>query len=165
MLNKSESKGGSAQTWRGMLAFIDLARPSIVFWENVDTVEKAAKGDPHCAEFADVDIGGSARRSQGALPDGDAECNMDIVLAEFHSRGYECQISVMNSTQFGVPQNRDRVFVVAFLSVAATAIEFENRGIDTVVGRMGSLIKVCQRRPPCASKLLLPADHLHVYNV
>ena len=147
VLNKPESKGGSAQTWRGMLSYIDSARPSIVFWENVDTVEKASKDD------------------QGALPesfDKSFQSNMDVVLAEFGGRGYECQIFDMNSTQFGVPQNRERVFVVAFLSVAATAIEFEQRGVETVVGRMRSLIKVCQRRPPCASKLLLASDHERV---
>ena len=118
-----------------------------MFWENVDTVEKASRSDP------------------GALPESlekSFQSNMDIVLAEFSARGYECQTFDMNSTQFGVPQNRERVFVVAFLSVAATAIEFEHRGVETVVGRMRSLIKVCQRRPPCASKLLLAADHKRV---
>ena len=138
VLNKVASKGGSAQTWRGMLAFIDKARPSIVFWENVDTVENTTGGDDT------------------------ATSNMDIVLAEFGSRGYECQIFAMNSTQFGVPQNRDRVFVVAFQTVAATAIVFEDRGVESVVGRMRSLIKVCQRRPPCASTLLLPHNHERV---
>ena len=37
------------------------------------------------------------------------------MLRSFHGLGYDCQWQVLNSKDFGVPQNRERVFVVGHL--------------------------------------------------
>ncbi|CAE7454779.1 SSRP1 [Symbiodinium sp. CCMP2592] len=57
-------KGGSAQTFRGMLAYVQNHSPSIVVFENVDTMDDR----------------------------GDATSNLDILLAEMSNRGYENQV-------------------------------------------------------------------------
>ena len=64
-LNSEKSTGVSAQTLHGMSAYLDSHRPTVVLFENVDTIEDGV---------------------------GDTS-NMDIVLAEFGGRGYEFQKS------------------------------------------------------------------------
>ena len=135
VLSRTESKGGSAQTFHGMIAYLEGHRPGLVFWENVDTADQESTGVTPC------------------------ESNTDIVLAEFGSRGYECQKLVVSSAQFGVPQARRRVFVIGILTVANPRLTFQSRTIDDVFKSLRSLIKVCLRKPPCASKLILPDDH------
>ena len=87
------------------------------------------------------------------------ESNTDIVLAELGSRGYESQKCVVSSSQFGVPQARRRVLIIAMLVVANPAFTLETRSVDDVLKTVRSLIKVCLREPPCASELLLPDSH------
>lgn len=38
--------------------------------------------------------------------------SLDIILAEFRSIGYKCYSTVLNSADYGVPQNRERLFIV-----------------------------------------------------
>ena len=85
-----KSKGGSAQTWQGMLAYLDGHRPSLVFWENADGSEAVATDSKA------------------------AQSNVDIVLADLASRGYEAQKCTVNSVSFGLPQSRQRVLSSTF---------------------------------------------------
>ena len=46
------------------------------------------------------------------------ETNLDIVLAEFANRGYECQQMFGDSSKYGVPHRRKRFYIVAMLVAA-----------------------------------------------
>ena len=69
VLHQTESVGDSAQTFHGMLAYLESAWPAIVIFENVDTMDDS-------------------------VPDGEMEkgSNLDIAKSEFASRGYEYQV-------------------------------------------------------------------------
>lgn len=38
--------------------------------------------------------------------------SLSIILAEFEAIGYKCQYKILNSADFGVPQSRERLFIV-----------------------------------------------------
>ena len=138
VLKHAQSQGGSSQTFHGMLAHIDVARPAVVIFENVEAIN---------------DVDSSAEVS-----------NMDIILSEFASRNYECQQMCGDSSKYGVPQKRRRVYVIALLVVASPAIDFFNRSIGDTFETLRSLITVCQRLPPCAAEILYSANDATVLN-
>ena len=105
-----------------------------MFWENADGAEAVATD---------------------SKADAAAQSSVDIVLADLASRGYEAQKCTVNSVSFGVPQSRQRVFVIAVLVVASPVLSFEHRSIDAVFQTIRSLIKVCLREAPCTEGLLL----------
>ena len=76
-----------------MLSYIEKWRPAIILFENVEATKEATPGDSE-------------------------ETNLDIVLAEFASRGYECQHMSGDSSKYGVPQHRRRFYIVAVLVIA-----------------------------------------------
>ena len=39
---------------------------------------------------------------------------LKVILGSLKSLGYEVQYQVLNSKDFGVPQNRERIYIVAF---------------------------------------------------
>jgi site-specific DNA-cytosine methylase len=130
VLLESESVGGSANTFKGFLSYIENHRPTLIFFENVDSID-------------DVEPGANAS-------------NYDIVVAEITARGYDIQRADVNSKLFGIPQHRFRMVLIAVLVVANPAISFADRSIDVCFQTMRDLMKVCQRAAPCATKLLLP---------
>lgn len=46
------------------------------------------------------------------------------ILHELHSIGYDCYYKVMNSSDFGIPQRRNRIYIVGFLRQAFQDAEF-----------------------------------------
>ena len=42
--NQDSTPGGSAQTFKGMLAYMKMFKPTIVIWENVQEVDKEVVG-------------------------------------------------------------------------------------------------------------------------
>lgn len=133
VLKQKESSGGSAQTFQGMLAYLEAHRPTLFFFENVDAISDT---EP---------VNGQSQIS-----------NQDLVLSEFASRGYEAQPMMLESHFFGLPQSRRRFYVAGVLTRANPAIDFSQRSIEVIFSTFRSFLKVCQRKPPCASKLLLP---------
>ena len=128
ILAETTSTGGSADTFKGMLAYIDVARPAILVFENVESI-----GD------ADASGGGS---------------NLDIVLAELSSRGYENQQMIGDSAQYGVPQSRKRCYIIGVLAIANSEFDFLERSTENTFQSLRSLITVGQRTPPCAAQVL-----------
>ena len=122
------SIGGSADTFKGMLAYIDVARPAIIVFENVESI-----GD------GDASGGGS---------------NLDIALSELSSRGYECQQMVGDSAQYGAPQSLKRCYIIGVLAIANSEFDFLERSTESTFQTLRSLITVGQRTPPCASQVL-----------
>ena len=128
-LRSKWTPGGSCQTFHGMMAYIEKARPAIVIFENVEDIKFVAEGE--------ID-----------------ETNLDIVLAEFANRGYECQQMFGDSSKYGVPQRRKRFYIVAMLVVANSHIYFLDRSIHDTFETLRGLIRLGQREPPCASQVL-----------
>ena len=83
-------------------------------------------------------------------------------MADLAGRGYEAQKCTVNSASFGVPQSRQRVYVIGVLVAASPLLAFEHRPIDSVFQTIRSLIKVCLREAPCATSLLLPSSDARV---
>ena len=128
ILAETTSIGGSADTFRGMLAYIDVARPAIFVFENVESISDS-----------DASGGGS---------------NLDIALSELSSRGYECQQMVGDSAQYGAPQSRKRCYIIGVLAIANSEFDFLERSTESTFQTLRSLITVGQRTPPCASQVL-----------
>ena len=128
-LRDTWSVGGSAQTFRGMLSYIEKWRPAIILFENVEAIKEAAPGDSE-------------------------ETNLDIVLVEFASRGHEFQRMSGDSSTSGVPQHRRRFYIVAVLVIANPHTCFVERSIHDTFDTLRGLIKVGVRTAPCASQVL-----------
>ena len=121
--------GGSAQTFHGLLAYIDRCPPNLVIYENVDSMD-----------------------------DGSGETNVDILLSEFSSRGYEGQRMTLDAHSFGLPQHRRRLWVLCVRMVANSRVTFVDRAIDQVFATFRACVSACQRAAPCASEVLLDDD-------
>ena len=123
--------GESARTLSGMNAYLDRYRPPIFLFENVDSIDDSASG----------------------------MSDMDIVLTTWQSMGYECQRVVVQSKEFGIPASRKRMLAFGFQTESNAALDFAERPLRDVFSSLRSLIRVCQRKPSCASKVLLASDH------
>ena len=87
-----------------MLRYIETRRPAVILFENVPTIKDAAPGDT-------------------------GETNLDIALAEFASRGYECQHMCGDSSKYGVPQHRHRFYIVGVLVIANPHFSFVDQSV------------------------------------
>lgn len=130
------SPGGSAQTFRGFLAYIHAHRPALVLFENVEKL---------------ADEGASSSS-------GGATSNLDVLLAEMSGRGYEGQKFVVDSKDFGLPARRRRVYVVFVRVVGCQIFDFSLRSPVDVFVTMAKLVRVCHRSPPSFVDCLLPDD-------
>ena len=135
VLAADTSPGGSAETFNGLCDLMYACRPDILIWENVDEVAK---------------------------PTGDGTTSLDVVLERWQALGYECQVCYCNTTLYGLPQNRYRVYITALNVRDPRTITFEHRSHREVFVTFGQLLKVCHRQPECASAFLLDADNAHV---
>ena len=132
VLLQSSSTGGSAQTFAGFLKYLEKHRPSMVLFENVDSME-----DKVAPNFS----------------------NLDLASAQLASRGYEHQNMISDAILFGLPQSRRRLFLAGVLTIGNPSITFQERSVDVTFTTLRSLIRCAQRRAACATELLLPPDH------
>ena len=133
VFTEQATTGGSAQTLHGMLEYIEKHRPVIVLFENVDAIEDAPKDTEH--SFSD----------------------MDLICAEWASRGFETQKAHVNSALFGVPTVRQRLVAASVLTVANPSVSFQDREPSAVFRTMRTLLGVCARSSVCAADYILPA--------
>ena len=80
----SKSKGGSAQTFGGLIAYVSQHRPLMILFENVDAMEDSK--------------GGSS--------------NMNVFMSQMAAQGYEGRAVVADSCEWGLPARRRRVRVL-----------------------------------------------------
>ena len=128
VLTEKESRGGSAQTWNGFLAYVTAASPAMVVFENVDGLED------------------SVGQSESS--------NLDHVLATMASLGYEAQAFMTDAHEFGLPARRRRIYII-FLKKLCPKFVLRERGLPEVTSMMRSMAASCVRSAPCASKVLL----------
>ena len=84
VLSQQVSRGGSAQTFQGMLYYLQSKCPPLVLFENVDAMDDSKGTDMN---------------------------NMDIFLAETSARGYESQVCMTDAAEFGCSARRRRIYV------------------------------------------------------
>ena len=127
----THSAGGSAQTFRAFLDYTSSHRPCLLLLENVDTMDDGAKEDNHVT-------------------------NMEVLLSEMASRGYEGQCFLVDNPEFGLPARRRRYYVAFVRVVANPVLSFSDRPLDHMLRTIRLLLAAAQRQPPCAAELLLP---------
>ena len=84
-MSQKFTPGGSANTFYGALAYVDVFAPSVIIFENSD-----------------------------ALLDGD-QTKLNKMLSELTSRGYEVKTALRDSLECGVPCARRHLYIMAML--------------------------------------------------
>ena len=133
---QTSTPGGSAQTLRGLNAYIEAHRPTIVLFENVDGIDDVKECQKGKSDMSD----------------------MDVLCSQWHSMGYETQKVDSNACKFGLPEVRKRLLAMAVLCQASPSVVFGDRPVGTVFQTFRSLIKVSERTPQCATTAILPED-------
>ncbi|CAE7429767.1 scrFIAM [Symbiodinium natans] len=132
VLAQASSRGGSAQTFAGLLGYVESHRPLCVLYENVDAINDQA----------------------GACEDN----NLKILLGKFHALGYEAQPVMTDACEFGLPVHRHRVYIL-LVNKRSPKLDLLSRPLDIVMQKFRQLVSSCARSPPCLSKVLLDDDH------
>ena len=132
ILAQGVTPGGSAQTFRQSLKYIDKHPPGMIILENVDGMD-----------------------DNKDAPEGS---DMDLCLAEFSARGYESQAFLMDNNEFGLPASRRRFYIVFLRTTGSTSLSLHGRSISAIFETLKKLVNVCRRQAPCASTVLLPGD-------
>ena len=134
-LDGADTAGGSVQTFNGLCDLLEMLRPDLLVYENV------------------VDI---------ADEKADGGSNLEIARAKWHALGYDTQVAYCSSKIFGLPQDRRRCFVLAINAQDPQTFVFKDRSVADVLRTFTQLLKVCHRKPECASKYLLDDDDVRV---
>ena len=133
VMNMQVSTGGSAQTFGGAEAYLLKHAVDLILFENSDALDDA--GD---------------LTSQ--------QTNLQIVGCRLQNTGFVVKVFLMDSSLFGLPQCRRRYYITGVKDGAATNVDFSDRSAAAVLDVTENLVRLCQRKPPCASKLLLDED-------
>ena len=144
VFTQNTSAGGTAQTWKGFLNYLDRHRPAVFFFENSDTI---ADNNP-------------AHKKEGK----EERSHRQVIYNDISSRGYEAQHMTLYSHSFGVPQCRKRFYMVGVLTHSCEALDWRERSVETVFATFEAFLRCGQRRPPCASSLLLSDSDPYVGN-
>ena len=140
VLGKPTSPGGSADTFNGMLAYLDQKKIELLIYENSDNLDDTKEADIETAA-------------------GQISTNNALFLSALSSRYIECQNFTLNSCLFGVPQNRKRFWCVGVQTVTSRIFDFGNRDLSDMFQTLRSLVGVCQRLPPSVTNVLLDDSH------
>ena len=131
VLEQSSSRGASAQTFQGLLGFVEHHRPLFVVYENVDAISD---------QLSSTD-----------------DSNLKVCLNEFARVGYQSQPMMTDAAEFGLPCRRRRVYIL-FIDSRSPRLDLSNRPLEVAMSKFRHLVSSCIRSPPCASKVLLPAE-------
>ena len=91
-----------------------------------------------------------------------ATSDLKIATQRFNAMAYGVQVASGNSSVYATPQNRYRLILIAMNEKDPKTIEFSTRSISDVFASFSASLKVCERKPECASKFLLADDDPHV---
>ncbi|CAJ1455628.1 unnamed protein product [Effrenium voratum] len=130
VLTQATSRGGSAQTFQGLLSYVEEHRPLLILFENVDSMDDKSGGPT----------------------------NLDLFLSELASRGYEGQTCMTDASQFGLPARRRRVYVLLVRATCNPLLDFSKRSLTRQLETFRRLVPSCLRTAPCATKVLLGHD-------
>lgn len=130
VLSQQASRGGSAQTFHGMLSYLQNKCPPLVLFENVDSMDDSKGTELN---------------------------NMDIFLAETSARGYESQVCMTDAAEFGCCARRRRVYVLLVRTAVNPLLDFTSRPLTAVFATFRALLLGCLRGGPCVTQILF--DH------
>lgn len=129
VLAEAMSRGGSAQTFNGLLDYCEGYRPAMVVYENVDAIDDKITAN--------------------------AENNLTILMNAMRTLGYRGQKIMTDAQHFGLPCRRRRLYIL-FVSENNSLLRF---GDDGAIGRAFSKVRTSvtatMRSPPCATKCFL----------
>ena len=127
VLSQQVSRGGSAQTFRGMLSDLQSKCPPLVLFENVDAMDDSKGTDMN---------------------------NMDIFLAETSARGYESQVCMTDAAEFGCSARRRRMYVLLVRTAVNPLLDFTTRPLTAAFATFRALLLGCLRGGPCVTQIL-----------
>ena len=126
--DSNATPGGSKETFWALTDIMGEWRPDIVFFENVTQLDKE---------------------------DEEGTSNLDIIIEAWAKRGYASHVYYVDTYEFGLPQHRVRIVIVALNTRDPKLLDFSERSTKTVFATLGALLKLCTRTPECATKYLL----------
>ena len=127
VLSQQVSRGGSAQTFQGMLSYLQSKCPPLVLFENVDAMDDSKGTDMN---------------------------NMDIFLAETSARGYESQVCMTDAAEFGCSARRRRIYVLLVRTAVNPFLDFTTRPLTAAFATFRALLLGCLRGGPCVTQIL-----------
>ena len=127
VLSQQVSRGGSAQTFQGMLSYLQSKCPPLVLFENVDAMDDSKGTDMN---------------------------NMDIFLAETSARGYESQVCMTDAAEFGCSARRRRIYVLLVRTAVNPLLDFTARPLTAAFATFRALLLGCLRGGPCVTQIL-----------
>lgn len=129
---QSHSRGGSAQTYHGLVAYLRKKRPPLVVFENVDTLDEG---------------------SQSGMS------NQHILMEQLGQLGYEGQPTICEASKFGLSFRRRRCYIL-FVQVAGNPlIDFNARSVQKCFQQFRQFLSSCMREGPSLETQLLAPDH------
>ena len=134
VLQQTASRGGSAQTFHGLLAYLDKQRPTLVIFENVDALLEDSSS------------------SSGSS-------NMQVLISEFANRGYQAQATICEASKFGLPCRRRRLYVFFVQMTGNNLVDFAKRPVDRCFAAFRQFLATCMRDAPSLEEVLLNDDH------
>lgn len=137
VLNSKASLGGSAQTFWGVMSYLQAHVVSMLLFENVDTLDENAS--PDC------------ERSY-----------LETIRTYLHEVGMSSMSILTDCQLFALPQERRRYYILALRNAAATHFDFGLRPCKAVFQVCIDNLKQCQKTPPCLSEVFLKDDHAAV---
>ena len=135
IINTGETPGGSAQTLHGLNLLIERLRPIMIFYENVGDMDKKLTPQDRS--------------------------DLEKLVGTWDSYGYESQVNYIDTRQFGVPQARLRMYIVAFRK-SHDNVKFDVHNLQDAMTSFKLLLQICERKAACASSYLLDDINEHV---
>ena len=132
VLTQASSRGASAQTYKGLKGYVKQHRPLLIVYENVDSMSDQVSASD--------------------------ESNFSVCIKDFKAMGYDAQPMMTDSSEFGLPCRRRRVYIL-FINSTSPKLALLARPMQSVLGIFRQLVSSCMRSPPCASEVLLKEDH------
>ena len=128
VLAETQSRGGSAQTFRGFLAYCEGHRPTLIIYENVDSIDDKVSNT--------------------------TETNLSLLMKSMQELGYQGQKVMTDAQEFGLPCRRRRLYVF-FVLVSDPRLNQRSRDTVQVIETFRKLVSSCLRSAPCATECLL----------
>ena len=131
MLGLESSRGGSAQTFRGLLKYLRSKRPAFILYENVDSLEESSQSGP---------------------------TNQDILMSELLALGYQGQPTICEASKFGLPCRRRRCYIFFVQMNSNTLVDFRQRSVRDIFENFKMFLATCMREGPSLDHVLLSED-------
>jgi site-specific DNA-cytosine methylase len=84
--------------------------------------------------------------------------NLDILMSELTSRGYEGQPTICEASRFGLPCRRRRLYVFFIQVNGNPLIDFAARDMDGCFREFRQFLASCMREAPSLEQVLLPPN-------